>query len=332
MGRLRWVAAVAVLALSACESSRMETVRVAYPGSSNVRFTGMLEHTDRETNCRGEWFFYYPDGMPQAKGSFGRGEPLRDGAFKHDNTVIPLLGREGPWTLWSPDGTKLSEGRYVDGRREGFWRFWTETGALRAEGVYHDDRPNGVHATWFESGTKRTEGAYIGGRAIGEHLRWDENETLRERGSFVAGRPEGVHEDWDECGVLREHALYEGGLLHGARRLWTGDGRLASEAAYQAGLQDGLQVLFHPGGTVRQISTYAEGRLHGPQTAFDRAGETLHQLVFVYGEVLELGPRAGRRSLRRERVAGGPRDEGQVLAVEPGSGEGEGSTSAREGQ
>jgi antitoxin component YwqK of YwqJK toxin-antitoxin module len=45
--------------------------------------------------------------------------------------------RDGVWSLWRVNRTRIDEGRYVDGKRKGKWRGWHANGKPAFSRVYN---------------------------------------------------------------------------------------------------------------------------------------------------------------------------------------------------
>ena len=124
----------------------------------------------------GRWRYWYPDGSLQARGAylFGQEEGVwvhrrPDGSIDEELTGVYEAGekvdafridgehtawfekdrprervtyqdglRHGPAFGWYPDGSRRSEGQYVQGRKSGRWVYWREDGSIDKEltGLY----------------------------------------------------------------------------------------------------------------------------------------------------------------------------------------------------
>ena len=49
-----------------------------------------------------------------------------------------------------PNGQKMHEGRFKDGKREGFHAGWYENGMKQYEGYFKDGKEEGLAAYWYE--------------------------------------------------------------------------------------------------------------------------------------------------------------------------------------
>ena len=74
----------------------------------------------------GSWMFWYDDGQVQAEGAFSDGTTLREADLRATYTDIPLQGRTGDWTAYSPTGQILWQGRFRAGEPHGDHRIAVE--------------------------------------------------------------------------------------------------------------------------------------------------------------------------------------------------------------
>ena len=83
--------------------------------------------------------------------------------------------KEGPFTLFFPNGGKMLEGTYRDGKQDGDWTTWYDNGQRSAVDHYEDGVQQGKHIGWYATGTKSAEGQYLHGLKSGKWKRWDES-------------------------------------------------------------------------------------------------------------------------------------------------------------
>lgn len=131
---------------------------------------------DGSARKHGPWALYAPPGNPAETPPPEPGV-VPDGWWTCWRERGPLLERghyrdgrlDGPFERFAPDGTKLAEGRYADGRREGRWTFWHPNGALAERGTWKGGVRHGFFVQAGGWGAGIAEGEYRDGRRVG---RW----------------------------------------------------------------------------------------------------------------------------------------------------------------
>ena len=83
--------------------------------------------------------------------------------------------KEGPFTLYFPNGSKMIEGQYHDGKQAGEWTTWYQNGQRSAIDQFHDGLQNGLHLSWYDNGQPAAQGIYVKGKREGTWKRWDPN-------------------------------------------------------------------------------------------------------------------------------------------------------------
>ncbi|MCC6572336.1 MAG: hypothetical protein IT462_00975 [Planctomycetes bacterium] len=153
---------------------------------------------------------------------------LPDGTFvKHGRSVY-----------WYMDGTKCSEGDYVDGNEHGPWQYWWNDGLLRQKGRYEmgivhrrgewlswDDRgylyttsyyfndDDYVFREWWPSGAKREQYQCVNGKKDGTIRTWFANGQKEFVTQMLDGKAHGDSYAWDEAGNIVAHRVFADGEL-----------------------------------------------------------------------------------------------------------------------
>jgi len=88
-----------------------------------------------------------------ASGEYRNGEPyegtfrdwyyMQDDVHKHCYIITRYCQgkRDGPYSGWTRNGRKLTEGQYANDKREGLWAWWAWDGKMLAVGEYRGGRP-----------------------------------------------------------------------------------------------------------------------------------------------------------------------------------------------
>jgi len=192
------------------------SLEVAWPDSELARYAGPVARVDGELRARGQWRFWYANGVQQAEGDF-RDAPLPGpDDLGPDSTRIPREGRARWWTFWDPEGRMLAEGQYRGGQRAQLWVCWYENGRQCCTGHFAADRPHGYHVTWYPDGTKRDERTYVDGVLDGPRTVRGETGAVvwtgeYRSGALVSSDPPGSPEpdvhDLAACAERAEHGL-----------------------------------------------------------------------------------------------------------------------------
>ncbi|HUO06125.1 MAG TPA: toxin-antitoxin system YwqK family antitoxin [Candidatus Binataceae bacterium] len=83
--------------------------------------------------------------------------------------------KEGPFVLYNPDGGKMIEGNYHDGKQDGEWTLWYATGQKQSVDHYVNGVQDGDHTGWYSNGKMSAQGQYKDGKREGVWKRWDPN-------------------------------------------------------------------------------------------------------------------------------------------------------------
>jgi len=83
--------------------------------------------------------------------------------------------KDGPFTLYWPNGTKMLEGYYRDGKQDGLWTRFYPGGQRLAVDTYRNGVQEGQHVGWYADGRESDEGRYRDGKREGHWHRWDKS-------------------------------------------------------------------------------------------------------------------------------------------------------------
>ncbi len=164
---------------------------------------------------------------------------------EHGNQLYYLPNQDVPFTgqavaKW-PDGKKMTEISYKDGKR------------------------HGLKAHWFKSGQKLSEINYKYGKRHGLLSMWYENGQWRRKVNYVDGKKDGIWTNWYENGQQRDELFYLGGYMVSAI-VWKPDGEKCSMTDVKAG--NGIMVKYMDDGTEWLHISYKEGEKHGYRVTY----------------------------------------------------------------
>lgn len=171
---------------------------------------------DEAGNSNGKWKDYYPNGKPEAEGTYT--DNRRTGLWKFysisgkvEQTGSYNNGRpDGLWKWYYDNGAILREEEYFQGQRDGASTEYSVTGDIIGQGQYSDGEKNG---DWkFKSGDFMEEGKYIVGLKDGLWKAYYPDGTLKFKGNFIQGNPDGLHVYYYETGKVKEEQYYKMGI------------------------------------------------------------------------------------------------------------------------
>jgi antitoxin component YwqK of YwqJK toxin-antitoxin module len=157
------------------------------------------------------------------------GHKLIEGSYKNGK-------EEGIHTAWYDNGQKEREGNHKDGMKEGLHIGWHSNGQEWSEGNYKDGKEEGIHTAWYDNGQKWSEGNYKDEKEDGIHTEWYDNGQKEREGNFKNGKKEGLWTTWWENGQKEREWNYKDGKLEGLRTEWNENGQKVSETTYKDGV------------------------------------------------------------------------------------------------
>lgn len=171
----------------------------------------------------GVWEQYFENGNPKLKAN-----------------VLDGVMYDGKYTSYYPNGRKLMEGKYVDGKKESSWYHFNEDGSIQVIYVYRADQvveeypKNGVFETYWPNDIKRSEYTYLDGKKHGPFEEWyNKGEWRNEERVDEFGNRYPVQKLYGTQ-VLRT-GTYRMGELHGKVITYNEDGSIKKEETYEMG-------------------------------------------------------------------------------------------------
>ena len=74
-----------------------------------------------------------------------------------------------------PNGQKLIQGSYKDGKKDGLFMEWHKNGQKSTEGNWKDGNEDGLFMGWHKNGEKNSESTYRDGKRDGLYAQWHYN-------------------------------------------------------------------------------------------------------------------------------------------------------------
>lgn len=177
----------------------------------------------REDQKHGLWEQYFNNGKPKLKA-----------------TVVDGVKYDGEYTTYYPDGIKMEEGNYVDGKKESSWYLYNEDGSVHIIYVYRDDEieeefpKNGTFEVYWPNDIKRSEYTYKNGKRQGSFKEWfNQGEWRNEERVDEYGNRYPFQKLYGT--QLRREGSYREGKLHGEVITYNEDGSIKKKANYEMG-------------------------------------------------------------------------------------------------
>jgi antitoxin component YwqK of YwqJK toxin-antitoxin module len=171
----------------------------------------------------GLWEQYFNNGNPKLKAH-----------------VVDGVKYDGQYTTYYPDGIKLQEGKYVDGKKESSWYLFNEDGSVHIIYVYRGDKieeefpKNGTFEMFWPNDIQRSEYTYKNGKRDGKFKEWfNMGEWKNEERVDEAGNPYPVQKLY---GIrLKRAGTFKEGKLDGEIITYNEDGTIKKKAMYRMG-------------------------------------------------------------------------------------------------
>lgn len=177
----------------------------------------------KEDVKNGTWEQYFNNGNPKLKAN-----------------VIDGVKYDGKYTTYYPDGIKMKEGKYVDGKKESSWYLFNEDGSVHIIYVYRADKiaeefpKNGTFEVYWPNNIQRSEYTYKAGKRNGDFKEWyNKGEWKDEMRVDEAGNPYPIQKLYDV--QLKREGVYKEGKLHGEIVTYSEDGSIDKKVNYQMG-------------------------------------------------------------------------------------------------
>lgn len=176
------------------------------PPAESAKFEAPKEPASPE---RPGWWTAGVDVCPDDAVLEGNAPPAGDEVWCQRPTGV----KHGRWTWWADDGTKLSEGEYLDDVPHGEWVVWHPNGNRKTQGRYDAGQEVGRWYGWDEEGYLTTDVTMEAGERHGPWTWYHPNGRKAGEGEFAHGKPHGVWTRWDDEGRITKVEEYENDTL-----------------------------------------------------------------------------------------------------------------------
>ena len=177
----------------------------------------------KEDEKNGLWEQYFNNGQPKLRAQ-----------------VINGVKYDGKYTTYYPDGMKLEEGKYVDGKKESSWYQFNEDGSVHIIYVYRNDKieeefpKNGTFEMYWPNDIKRSEYTYKNGKRHGSFQEWfNKGEWKNEERVDEYGNRYPIQKLYGT--QLRREGQFKEGKLHGEIITYTEGGAVKNKVVYDMG-------------------------------------------------------------------------------------------------
>ncbi len=169
----------------------------------------------------------------------GHTEQVR--VFDREHRLSAILQRrdgikEGPITLFWPDGTTRAQGQYHEDRRAGWWRGYHADGSHRSLTRYVHGTKDGPRIYWDSLGRPMRAEVFVHGVPNGPFYRFFPDGRLAQHSNYVDGLREGPHDQWyDDDGGIHVNGFYHAGQEMGVWTEYDTTGRMIWKAYLKNG-------------------------------------------------------------------------------------------------
>lgn len=209
-----------------------------------------LNKTDQQGKKQGHWVKRYPDKSIMYDGYFKNNHPV--GEFKRyyeNQTVKSLLiynedGTEADATLFFPNGSVASKGKYINQKKEGTWLFYSEfvSGYCISEEHFSGNLRDGVSLKLYPDSTIAEKINYVKDIRQGEWIKYYPSGKVSLKSGFLNDKFNGKFEAWYENGSIQISGQYKNDARDGAWHIYNRNGTLKYKMEYIDGVTNDRQM------------------------------------------------------------------------------------------
>lgn len=212
--------------------------------------TSDINKTDQQGRKQGPWIKKYPNKNILYEGVFKDDHPVGElRRYNEDKTIKSILvfsddGKEADATIFHPNGSVSTQGKYVNQRKEGKWKFFSSlvNGYLICEEEYSKNIRNGKSVKFFEDGTVAERINFVNDIRQGEWLQFYSNGKTFLKSYYKNGMLNGKMEVWFESGQIELSGYYKNNMREGHWQVYKEDGILKYELDYINGITKNRQM------------------------------------------------------------------------------------------
>jgi antitoxin component YwqK of YwqJK toxin-antitoxin module len=183
--------------------------------------------------------------------------------------------RNGPATIWGPNGKVLRQTTYQNGTPIGdLLEINPKTGELARSATYDEGRKVVTRTNyWPGSRRKQSEIMYLAAKTVETTPDDFWTTTLAKYDSDGGDMRHGTTKTWYANGKQEQEGAYEYGKKTGTFTFWHENGQIAATGEYKDDLAEGNWVWWHENGQKSAIGKYTKGNLIGDWRWWDETGK-----------------------------------------------------------
>lgn len=231
-----------------------------------------------------------------------------EGVEKKEYRVTNGL-RDGLWIEWYPNGQKLKEVHWKEGKRVNHSTWWYqdgqkwkkiyfnemgkylvsefyEGGAKLKAVSWKDDKMNGPYKVYYENGHVLREVNYLDGKKNGTVTWWHKNGVKWKEYSLDSGKINGMYTHWRQDGGIWKQEGWKQDVLEGRNTIWQSNGNKMKEVFYVDGKLSGPLTTWWLNGVIQEKGFYENGDKTNTFMGYHENGRKAYEALFKDGKRL----------------------------------------------
>ncbi len=210
--------------------------------------------------------------------------------------IIISRNINGVKTFYYDTGEKLSKGQIQNGNRQGQWISWNKNGSKQSDGFFVDNEPDSIWKWYNENGKVIKIGHYKRGLEHGTWINYFDSGIVSDSVYFLDGRMYGLTKSYYPDGKLFMKGFYNRNEYDSTWEMYYENGKLKSFGNYRDGGVYGIWKLYYDTGKLSEIDRYISNNSIEIIEAWDwtgkhivRKGNGIYQNYNNYGNLLSQG-------------------------------------------
>ncbi|HPS82949.1 MAG TPA: hypothetical protein PLA88_01445 [Bacteroidales bacterium] len=206
-----------------------------------------LNKLDAKGLKQGYWKKYNGDTL-KYEGRFEHGIPVGkfvyyylDGKVKSES-VYSDNGKTTNTIMFFPEGSKLSEGKFVNQQREGLWKTFDGYDAIISEVEYKNGQKWGLSKRYYQDGDILEVVNYINGWMDGSYVQYFPDSIPKIRGTYANTKRNGIWAFYHGNGMVYMTGKYVDGLREGDWVINDEAGKIIVREKYKGGVVASREV------------------------------------------------------------------------------------------
>ncbi|MEY4877552.1 MAG: hypothetical protein RL708_2702 [Bacteroidota bacterium] len=192
------------------------------------------------------------------------------------------------YKVTTPNGTLLTQGKLIKGKREGIWRFYYEHGAPLKIEEYHHDKRNGMAVSYDRTGFATTDETYKNDLLDGISIRFINGGKIKSQINYKAGKVNGKKiMNYDDASGKQEESEWKDGKKNGRTKWYYRKNIMMMEADYKDDILNGEQITYNEKGIMVKKGHYIMGKEDGEWFEYDsETGAITKTTIYKNGELI----------------------------------------------